>query len=102
LRHSNSGRKKFGSVWFGRQKEKKQEYLSDLITALVKLNFFLAHLGILDLSISFRVTQRGVTGKIFESPTHSSADRYSAVCFDVRDNADAGNSAKLKLKARAR
>jgi len=24
----------------------------------------------------------------------SSADRYSAVCFDVRDNADAGNSAK--------
>jgi len=36
----------------------------------------------------------------------SSADRYSAVCFDVRDNADAGNSAKrtsivLSLKARA-
>ena len=31
----------------------KQEYLSDLITALVKLNLFLAHLGILDLSIGF-------------------------------------------------
>jgi len=28
----------------------KQEYLSDLITALVKLNLFLAHL---DLSIGF-------------------------------------------------
>ena len=44
-------------------------------------------------------------------PTHfdslSSADRYSAVCFDVRDNAGAGNSAKRtsiisSLKARAR
>jgi len=33
----------------------KQEYLSDLITVLVKLNYliFLAHLGILDLSIGF-------------------------------------------------
>ena len=29
---------------------------------------------------------------------HSSADRYSAVCFDVRDDADKGNSAKLKFE----
>jgi len=37
----------------------------------------------------------------------SSADLYSAVCFDIRDNADAGNSAKRtslvsSLKARTR
>jgi len=43
-------------------------------------------------------------------PTHfdtlSSSDQYSTVCFDVRDNADVGNSAKRtsivsSLKARA-
>ena len=39
LHHSNSGREKFCSA-NRRWQKKKQEYLSDLITALVKLNLF--------------------------------------------------------------
>ena len=38
--------------------------------------------------------------KIFKArlDSLSSADRYSSVCFDVTDNADAANSAKLKFE----
>ena len=35
--------------------------------------------------------------RIFLKPD-TGADRYSAVCFDVRDNADASNSMKLKFE----
>ena len=68
---------------------------------ILKENTCISDLAILSNQRSCRVTEN--ISNIFKArhtliAYHSSADRYSAVCFDVRDDADKGNSAKLKFE----